>query len=180
LGLTLLLYIVAASLSGAAAGAVLGGAGSLLPLDVRVVVATLLAPVAVCLGGIELAGRRVRPLQCNRETPQRWVRLGPGRWALLNGAALGFGAISRLGFWLWYSLPLGSLLIGDPIVGGAMYGAYALLRSASALGWLIGIRIAHDTEVVSDWLLERASLARAAAAAQLVVIGLVLGVAVGV
>jgi hypothetical protein len=178
-GLKLFLYTAAATLTGAAAGALLGALGTVLQLDARVVIATVLAPVAIVAGAVEVGGWRFRPLQCDRETPQRWVHLGPVRWSIVNGAALGFGASSRLGFWLWYVVPLGSLLLADPLVGALVYGAYGLARALGAAGILLAWRITGDADPVADWLLERSPFARRVAAAQLALLGLAVAVGVG-
>lgn len=92
-------YALAATIAAAAMGAVLGAIGSNLPLELRIVAATLAALAAILVGGLELAGRSVPVLQFNRETPQRWVHSGPVKWAIRNGASLGLGFTSRLGFW---------------------------------------------------------------------------------
>ncbi len=57
--------------------------GRALSHDVRIVTATLAAFVAVGLAAAELAGRRVRVIQFDRETPQRWLHYGPIPWATL-------------------------------------------------------------------------------------------------
>lgn len=165
--------------AGALTGAALGALGSAFDVTVRIGLGTALAVVAIALGSVELAGRRIRPLQCDRETPQRWVHLGPIRWALRNGAALGFGAGTRLGFSLWYVVPLGSLLFGDVALGAAIYGAYGATRAV--LAWaMLRAGTGRNFEDVSDWLFLHAATARMVAAAQLLALGAATIVAVGI
>lgn len=93
-----------------------------------------------------LSGHARRPLQCDRETPKEWVWRGPVVWPLLNGAALGFGATTRLGFWLWYAIPGGAFLMGDPTVGAAIWGAYGFTRTSSAVVLWYGHAFRSDSD----------------------------------
>ena len=151
--------------------------GSLLALDFRLAIGSVLAVAAIAVGGLELFGRRIQPLQFDCETPQRWVHKGPLRWATRNGLTLGFGATSRIGFWLWYAIPLGAFLVGDPAFGAVSYGTYSLLRALGAVFILLGmLGLKID---VSDWLIERYDAARALAAGQLVLLGAATAIVVG-
>lgn len=170
-------YSLSSALAGLVTGAVLGAVGSLLPLDLRLAAGSILAVVAIAVGGLEFFGRRVQPLQFDFETPQRWMHKGPLRWAARNGLALGFGATSRIGFWLWYVVPLGSFLVGDAGLGAIVYGTYALTRSLGAVFILLGI-LRYKTDV-SDWLMGRYSDARTLAAGQLVFLGVATVIVVG-
>jgi hypothetical protein len=170
-------YSLSSVLAGLVTGSVLGAAGSLLPLDYRLAAGSILAVVAIAVGGLELFGRRIQPLQFDCETPQRWVHKGPLRWATRNGLTLGFGATSRIGFWLWYVIPLGALLVGDLVVGAAIYGTYGLVRALGATVILLGmIRLKTD---ISDWLIEGYGAARVLAAGQLVFLGVATAIIVG-
>ena len=93
-------YSLSSALAGLVTGAVLGAVGSLLPLDLRLAAGSILAVAAIAVGGLEFLGRRIQPLQFDCETPQRWVHKRPLKWATRNGLTLGFGATSRIGFWL--------------------------------------------------------------------------------
>jgi hypothetical protein len=175
----LTVYVVSATMVAGASGAILGFLGSLLPADARIGIATVLGLVAVALGLLEALGPRIVLLQCNRETPQAWVARGPLRWALLNGAALGFGGGTRLGFWLWYAIPIGAFLFGTPAVGALVYGAFGATRTAAA-GLLMEIGHRQDDfHVVTDWLFTAAPLARLLAACVLLTVGLTIIVGVG-
>ena len=163
--------------AGLAAGAALGATGKFLPLDIRLAVGSILAIAAIVVGGLELSGRRVQPLQFDRETPQRWVNRGALRWATWNGLTLGFGATSRIGFWLWYVIPLGAFLVGDPVAGVAIYGTYGLARALGAVAILLGMmRLKTD---ISDQLIEGYGTARVLAAGQLVFLGVATAIVVG-
>jgi hypothetical protein len=170
-------YSLSSALAGLLTGAVLGVVGSLLSLDLRLAIGSVLAIVAAVVGSLELFGRRVQLLQFDCETPQRWVHKGPLRWATRNGLALGLGATSRIGFWLWYVIPLGALLVGDPVFGAVIYGTYGLVRALGAVFILLGtLGLKVD---VSDWLMERYGTARALAARQLLFLGVASAIVVG-
>jgi hypothetical protein len=133
-GARLFVYAAAGTGAGALAGALLGLLGGLVPVDVRVATAVILSLAIGVVAMVELAGRRVPLLQMDRETPYGWLAPGPLWWALRNGASLGFGARTRLGFWLWYVIPLGALLAADPILGAVGYGLYGFTRTAGVAG----------------------------------------------
>jgi hypothetical protein len=165
-----LVYAAAAGVAGAVAGLTTGVVGGLLPRDVRIATATLVATVAAVLAAAELAGRRVRVVQFDRETPQRWLHSGAIAWATMNGAALGTGAGSRLGFWLWYAMPLAGLLSGDPLVGAAVWGAYGFARAAAAGVMIVAARRRGGVDAVGLWLARHNGTARRVAAAELAVL----------
>ncbi len=125
-------YSLSSGVVGTATGALLGTLGSWLPESGRIAVASLLGIAAAILGGGELYYGRLRPIQCERETPQRWLGAGALRWAARNGAALSIGATTRIGFWLWYAIPLAALLDGRPALGAIIYGLYGLARGGGA------------------------------------------------
>jgi hypothetical protein len=172
-----IVYSFSSALAGVVTGAILGAVGSLLALDFRLAIGSVLAVAAIAVGGLELFGRRIQPLQFDCETPQRWVHKGPLSWATRNGLVLGFGATSRIGFWLWYAVPLGAFLVGDPAFGALSYATYGLLRALGAVFILLGtLGLKID---VSDWLIERYGVARALAAGQLVLLGAATAIVVG-
>ncbi|MGH3089787.1 MAG: hypothetical protein ACRDSJ_21115, partial [Rubrobacteraceae bacterium] len=156
----------------------LGAVGALLTFEFRLAVASLLGMAAVFVGILELSGRRVQLLQCNSETSPQWLDLGPLRWAIKNGLALGFGATSRIGFWLWYAVPAGSLLAGTPELGAIVYGTYGFARGMGAWGILLGHYTASFD--VSDWLFEHMKTAKRLAAGQLVFLGVVIVIIMGI
>ena len=154
-----------------AAGATLGMAGTVLPLETRVAVASLLALAAVFIGALELLGMRVYLPQIDRETPQSWLHKGPLIWALLNGLSLGVGVTSRIGFWLWFIIPLGAFLFADPVLGTAIYGTYSLVRGASVWVLIFGVVSGLLGEDWGEKFVLRIPTAQMVAAGQLIFVG---------
>lgn len=121
--------MVAASAAGAGVGALLGLLSGTVELGARALLSGLLY-LALALG----AGvRRAPPLQVDRETDRQHLHLGPLRWAAVNGAQLGLGFTSRIGFWSWYLLPVGILMTGDWRVGALAWGLYGAGRTVAAV-----------------------------------------------
>jgi hypothetical protein len=174
-----LLFVAAATVTGTIVGALLGWVGGTFSEPTRLASGSALGLVAITIASAELAGRGVRPLQCNRETPKRWVDGGMATWSTRTGAALGFGATSRLGYSLWYCVPLSALMIGDLVAGAVIYGLYAFVRTAAAVA-LVAAGRRSDLNEVADWLLARRHVARLVSAAQLLLVGLVVAVSVGI
>jgi len=166
-----IVFSLSSTLAGLVGGAILGTVGSVLPYDLRIALACLFAIPAIVLGAIELVGHRLRLLQCDRETPQAWVRLGPLRWAMLNGIALGSGGWSRIGFWLWYTVPIGALLVGNPALSAALFGTYSFVRGAAV--WVIVFGVVRRRAGYARWLLGGAKVARSVTAGLLVLVGTV-------
>jgi hypothetical protein len=136
-------YTAAAAISGTFSGAVLGSLGAATPLQLRVLIAMALAACAIAVGIRQTCGA-VPVLQCNRETPRRWLQQGYLRAALKNGVALGNGSTTRVGFWSWYAIPLGALLIGDVGLSALVYGVYGTVRALAVWLWLALSRFAGD------------------------------------
>lgn len=172
-------FSLAGTLSAALTGLVLGLLGSTAPLQMRVAVASLLTLSGVVVGLLSLTLPRFTPLQCDRETPQKWLFRGPIVWALWNGASLGFGATSRLGFWVWYVVPIGSFLVGHPFIGALFYGMYGLVRCASVWARLVGPLRRVPSHEIDLWLLQRNEFAKKAAATYLIFLSLAIAVSVG-
>ena len=163
-------YSLSSAVAGLVAGALLGAAGNFLASDFRWGIGVVFGIIAVVVGSLELFGRRIKPLEIDCETPRRWLHKGPLPWAIQNGLALGFGAVSRIGFLLWYVVPLGALLSGSPLLGAAIYGTYGLIRGAMAPVLLLFGEIRPEADV-SDWIILRSKAARVLAAGQLVFVG---------
>lgn len=111
-----------------AAGTLLAAAGSTIASRERLAIAASLGIVAVGVGCRELAGRPLPLLQRNRETSRKAMSRGALRWAAANGVTLGIGATTRIGFAIWYLVPAGAFVVGNPLLGAAIYGAYGLVR----------------------------------------------------
>lgn len=154
-----ILFPLFAGVGGALSGLLLGAAGSRVPLDLRLALSSVLAPIGIVLGGLESVGRGLRPLQCDRETPKRWVEDGSARWAMKNGLALGCGASSRVGFWLWYVIPAGAFLFGSAALGSLIYGTYGLTRGLGVWVFLLA-RVSTDSESFLGDLNRRMRLAK--------------------
>lgn len=69
-----------------------------------------------------------RPWQIDHETAGGWLSFEDWRTAAMNGTALGLGASTRLGFWLWYALPLGAWAAGSAWAGATVLAVYAMTR----------------------------------------------------
>ncbi len=134
---TLVVFTVASLSGGLLAGAALGALGGSLPVAWRPATIFVLGPMAIGVAAAEIAGYRFGPPQRDRETPQGWLHHGPTLWALLNGLSLGVAATSRVGFWLWYAVPLGAFLSGDPVQGAALFGGYSVVRALGVWGIMV-------------------------------------------
>lgn len=172
------LYSVASLVGGAASGAVLGFMGSALSPTSRVGIGTLLGFLGVVIGGLDVLGRASPPLQCDRETPKRWVGHGATGWAIRNGLALGCGAGSRIGFWLWYAIPAGALLFGNAASGALLYGTYGAARGI--LAWPLMNFAKHNPQWDQGvWLLRKMPAAKALSASLLLFVSVFITVVVG-
>src|SRR5690348_12029624 len=98
---TLTMSVVSSALAGAAVGAIVGTIGHKLAEST---VAAAITVLGILLATAALT-RRARIVQYDRETPQALLSAGPTLWSLANGALLGLGFVSRLGFWTWYLVP---------------------------------------------------------------------------
>lgn len=125
-------------------GGLAGYAGSLAEGPVSRVIVTLAVALVLVLAGIELAGKRARLLQRDIETPQSWMQFGPVWWPLANGAALGAGVSTRLGFPVWYVIPIAAFATGSPLWGAVAWGLYGFLRTSFA--WVLLRRVERDLD----------------------------------
>jgi hypothetical protein len=116
--------VLAGGIGGALAGLTAGRLGALLDDGARAAAGTLAALVLAVAPLIPNA----RPPQLNRETEQSLLGRGPITWALTNGLLLGLGFTSRIGYWIWYLLPLGCFILASPAFGALAWGAYGLTR----------------------------------------------------
>jgi hypothetical protein len=125
LAVPLLVLTLAAAAAGALTLGAAGGVGAVFPAPVRAALAT--TGFAVLLVA---ALRRSTPWQRDLETPARWLELGDLRVAVWNGLALGSGAATRVGFWLWWVLPAFAFASGSPAFGALLGGVYGGTRLA--------------------------------------------------
>lgn len=135
--------------SSAAMGGLLGAAlafvGSMSDPNVRLAIAGGSGLIFIIIACAQLLGLSPPIPQLDRETPRVWLQRGWWRWALMNGAALGSGFYTRIGLWAWYSVPVGSFLLGDPFEGAAIYGSYGLARAYFGVGQLVLARRRSQT-----------------------------------
>jgi hypothetical protein len=129
------MFALSAGLGGVAAGALFGWIGSSVPAGVRAAVSVVLLSGLVAAGGVEILGRGVSLPQLDRETNQSWLHLGSIGWPVVNGLALGAGFLSRIGFLLWYLLPILCFAIGELTGGALVLGVYGFVRGAAVFGW---------------------------------------------
>lgn len=148
---------MSAAVAGLLAGAAVGTLGTTLPEKVRVSIGVLGA-MMLALGSLTT---RIPLPQLNRETEQRLLHEGPLRWALINGALLGFGFTSRIGFWTWYFVPLTCFTSGSVLGGALVWGVYGLVRMLVAVVAAMWMRRRSDLMIfVADAMLGARSLAR--------------------
>lgn len=114
---------LAAGVAGALLGGVLGAVGGTMNAQARAASGTAVGILLVILPLL-----RVPLPQRDRETPQSLLHRGPLVWSLANGALLGSAVTNRIGFWLWFLVPVGCLVSGSPLLGSALWGSYALIR----------------------------------------------------
>lgn len=115
--------------------------------------ALLFGAAVMVLGWSESGGRHLPLVQFDREIRRRWVDEGASRWAAKNGASLGAGLTSRIGFTLWYWLPLGIVASPNPlVVGPIVYGLYASTRAGLVVPMIRWNRSRRRVgEVLLEW-----------------------------
>lgn len=174
---SLALQVMSATVSGALLGLAAGGTGNGLPQPVRVVLLLLAGVLAMVVGGLEASGRLLPLPQCDRETPRRWMR-DPRAAAAKNGAALGCGLTTRIGYWAYFAIPGGALLLGSPELGAVIGGTYGFARSTAVLLWLAArqYRIARGQAPLDDqtWVLTHWFAARRAGGGWMAALGALL------
>lgn len=126
----------------------------------RVEVRVSIAVLGGLLLGLASVVRRIPLPQLNRETEQALLHRGPLQWAALNGALLGLGFTSRIGFWTWYLIPLACLTSGSSRAGLVIWGIYGLVRMGATVAAAAWMRLVPAMVVVSDTLLDGRGFAR--------------------
>ena len=128
LGIPMIVLTATAAAAGAAVFAVIAAAGAAFPSASRGLLAA-----AASLALVVAAARASRPWQRDAETPMDWLEREGLTVAVRNGLALGAGFLTRLGFWLWWMLPVLAFESGSVRAGaivGAAYGAVRLGASS--------------------------------------------------
>lgn len=99
------------------------------------------------------------------------------RGALFNGATLGIGGTTRIGYCLWYVVPLAAFLSGSPYFGAISFGLYGFARAIVPMIAVARLRLAahtvQDVQRLQGWLVSRAGVARQVAAVNLLLIGVI-------
>jgi hypothetical protein len=137
-GWTVAAFLVGATLAGAAAGALLGGAGSLVlgvgggvgvRAQARLVALALALAVAVAVDLLAPAVPGPR-----RQVNERWLDEFRG-WVYGAGfgAQLGLGITTVVSSAATYVALLAAFLLGDPASGAIVLGAFGLIRGATPL-----------------------------------------------
>ena len=117
------------------------------------VVVFVCAAVVSLLLLADLAGHPIL-LQRNAETPREWVDRPAWQWAVWNGAALGSGVWTRIGFPIWYVLPLIGVATASVAITATCWAAYGFVRASMSL--IVGgqkIRLGTTPGVARDLLL---------------------------
>jgi hypothetical protein len=166
-------FNLAAAAAGFALGSALGALGGLVSTGGRSRALLIAGAAAVVIVALELRGHRLGPPQRDRETPQRWLHHGSLAWSARNGVALGAAVTSRIGFWLWYAVPVGAFLSASPLVGGLVYGLYGAMRAAGVWALLLAPQSRRrGLDHVALTLVRGIPLARSVTRAQLLLVGL--------
>ncbi len=141
----LLVSFVGAAISGFAAGAVVGLAGTILKTPERLAVG-LAASLAVACAAVLKMGLPQR----DREAPRALLKLPSLIWAAGNGAVLGLAVTTRIGFWIWYFVPIAAFATG-PRRGAQIWMLYASVRLLST-GLLAAHEVVAGGQLASDLL----------------------------
>ena len=91
---------------------------------------------------------------------------------------------TRIGFWLWYAVPIGAFVTGSPVWGSCVWGAFAATRGLAPSAMIVferavGRRHGMTLSDVGRWLVEHGWAARRASAAQLLFVGAAATISVG-
>jgi hypothetical protein len=132
------MYAGAALLAGLLFGALLGGLGAWLASYIRAGLWATAGVLGIVFGVLELLRGKAALLERDCETSQRWLHQGPLRWAAKNGFMLGLGFTTRIGYCLWYWVPICAFLSGSISAGAAVYAVYSFTRCIVPMVALVG------------------------------------------
>ncbi len=168
-----LVFAVSATFAATFCGLALGAVGLAVPADARpgFVAAMAVAALALALSQLVAGTRWVPQRDC--ETGQLWMHTGGLTGAALNGAALGTGFLTRVGYWLWYAIPAACVVAG-PARAALIFGTYGLARGSApgvAIVQMILRRSCEKKDVtrMQEWLIQRGIQARTMANGTLLV-----------
>jgi hypothetical protein len=131
--ITVTAFALGATVAGAAAGALLGALGTLLPGRVdggartAVIALALIGALALDLGGTAVPGPR-------RQVDERWLdRYRGWVYGMGYGSQLGLGIVTVITSAATYVVLLCALASGRPVTGLAIMGLYGALRGLTPL-----------------------------------------------
>lgn len=165
-------------MGGICTGAVFGVVASVLSSEsTNAVDYVIIAVVAVVAGSglYELITAR-RPktiVQRNVETPLEWTSKSGAEWALKNGFALGAGVGTRIGFSVWYIMPITALALGTFFGSVAIFAVYGFCRTAFVTV-LYALSLRTSASEIADLLLRHLRSARRIAGASAVLLSIFL------
>ncbi len=122
------LHALGAAVGGAILGAGVAQLGAALSPADRAAAGSLLGAALAVVSML-----RLPVLERNTETPQSLLRLGSVGWSVANGALLGTAVTNRIGYWLWYAVPIGCFVSGEPLAGAAIWGVFVCARLATII-----------------------------------------------
>lgn len=145
------IYVASATIGGMAAGVLAGLLGLTLAgasRELTVALLLILGAVGVYIGAKEASGRRVRIWQINVETPQRWMHHGPVLWPLMNGFSLGLAFTSRLGYAVFYIVPVAAVASRSITSAVLIWGVYSFARAVVSLpyGWYLTEHVRSEAQ----------------------------------
>lgn len=132
---SVLMHTVGTTASAATFGLTLGAIGALLGAPYEGgLTAWLVASVAGLYALRELFRLRIPLPDLDRQVPDWWrTYFSLPIASLLYGTGLGVGFITYLSFGTLVPVALGALLLGDPLLGALLVGAFGLARGLSVL-----------------------------------------------
>lgn len=160
-----LTFVAGAVSAGAAFGFLLGAVGGALDEEARLLIVAALAAGGVAVGALGLFGRQVPLVQLNRETPREWLFDHPLLGTFGTGGLIGAGFLTRVGFWLWYVVPVAAFASGSGVLGASIFGAYAATRSLVPALLVAGAQIGSGNRrghVIQGLLTNRVTAVRGA------------------
>lgn len=130
-------FIVAGTATGIVIGAAAGATAGLLDEELRRGVVWIVTVGGACWFALDLWRGPLPFPELDRQTEKYWLEEGSLRWAAKTGAALATGGMTRIGFPIWYVVPLGALGSGSATGAAAVWATYGFVRTfaSSVLGW---------------------------------------------
>lgn len=133
--------------------------------------AAIVVPAALVGGALlDLRVVRLPHLSTSRQTPGYWpCALGHGPASFAWGFDLGLGVTTRTPHQALWGLLIAALLLGDPLLGALIMGAYGVARAIAVAGAVLipgGSELANTCDIIVE---HRRTATRLVASASLVV-----------